>query len=111
LVVLGCNEGSGFSGFSLALTVPTQAEAERAFAALGDGGQVQMPLTKTFWSPCFGMPTDRFGIGWISVSQHHRPDEGIHDTKRMIFVFMQRQRGRDPASIIPAASPPRTSSI
>jgi PhnB protein len=61
----GCAEGSSFSGFSLALTVPTAAEADRAFAALAVGGEVRMPLTKTFWSPCFGMLTDRFGVGWM----------------------------------------------
>ena len=54
-----------FAGFSLSLAVPTEAEADRAFAALADGGQVTMPLTKTFWSPRFGMLTDRFGIGWM----------------------------------------------
>jgi len=61
----GCGEAPSFSGFSLSLAVPTEAEANRAFAALADGGQVKMPLTKTFWSPCFGMLTDRFGIGWM----------------------------------------------
>jgi PhnB protein len=61
----GCEEGANFSGFSLSLTTPTQAEADRAFAALAEGGQVRMPLTKTFWSPCFGMLSDRFGIGWM----------------------------------------------
>ena len=61
----GCEEGANFAGFSLSLAVPTEAEANRAFAALADGGQVKMPLTKTFWSPCFGMLTDRFGLGWM----------------------------------------------
>ena len=61
----GCQEGSSISGFSLSLAVPPEAEADRAFAALADGGQVQMPLTRTFWSPRFGMLTDRFGIGWM----------------------------------------------
>jgi PhnB protein len=61
----GCEVGSNFGGFSLSLSVPTVAEANRAFAALADGGQVRMPLTKTFWSPCFGMLTDRFGLGWM----------------------------------------------
>jgi PhnB protein len=61
----GCEAGPRFAGFSLSLAVPTQAEADRAFAALAAGGQVTMPLTKTFWSPCFGMLTDRFGIGWM----------------------------------------------
>jgi PhnB protein len=61
----GCQEGVSFSGFSLSLSVPTETEADRVFAALADGGQVQMPLTKTFWSPCFGMLTDRFGVSWM----------------------------------------------
>ena len=61
----GCQASQSFGGFSLSLAVPTAAEANRAFAALADGGQVQMPLTKTFWSPCFGMLTDRFGLGWM----------------------------------------------
>lgn len=65
----GCQEGSNFSGFSLSLTVSTEAEADCVFAALADDGEVQMPLTKTFWSPRFGMLTDRFGISWmISVA-------------------------------------------
>jgi PhnB protein len=42
-----------------------EAEADRLFAALAGGGQVQMPLTKTFWSPRFGMLSDRFGVGWM----------------------------------------------
>jgi len=61
----GCEEGQSFNGFSLSLSVPTEAEADRAFNALVDGGQVKMPLRKTFWSPRFGMLTDRFGIGWM----------------------------------------------
>jgi len=61
----GCEAGANFAGFSLSLAVPTAAEADRAFAALADGGQVKMPLTKTFWSPCFGMLTDRFGVAWM----------------------------------------------
>jgi PhnB protein len=61
----GCGEASNFNGFSLSLAVPTEAEAERAFAALANGGNITMPLTKTFWSPKFGMLTDRFGVGWM----------------------------------------------
>ena len=58
-----------FEGFSLSLTVPTEADADRVFTALADGGQVKMPLAKTFWSPRFGMLSDRFGVGWmISVA-------------------------------------------
>lgn len=57
-----------FQGFSLSLTVADEAEAQRVFAALSEGGEVQMPLGKTFWSPCFGMVTDRFGIGWMIIT-------------------------------------------
>jgi PhnB protein len=65
-----CEGGSTFQGFSLSLTVTNEAEARRTFAALGEGGQVQMPLTKTFWSPCFGMLSDRFGVGWMVSVAH-----------------------------------------
>ena len=61
----GCEVGAQFKGFSLSISVATEAEADRYFSALSDGGQVQMPLTKTFWSPRFGMLTDRFGIAWM----------------------------------------------
>lgn len=61
----GCEKGQHFNGFSLSIAVATEAEADRFFAALSDGGQVQMPLDKTFWSPRFGMLTDRFGISWM----------------------------------------------
>lgn len=54
-----------FSGFKLSLALATEAEAQRSYAALAEGGQADMPLTKTFWSPCFGMLTDRFGIEWM----------------------------------------------
>jgi PhnB protein len=62
-----CEGGSSFQSFSLSLTVANEAEARRTFAALSEGGQVQMPLTKTFWSPCFGMLSDRFGVGWMVI--------------------------------------------
>jgi len=65
----GCEPDLRFAGFSLHLAVPTEAEADRAFAALAAGGEVKMPLAKTFWSPRFGMVTDRFGVAWmISVT-------------------------------------------
>jgi PhnB protein len=60
-----CKGQTEFQGLSLSLTVSNEAEADRVFAALADGGQVQMPLNKTFWSPRFGMVTDRFGLGWM----------------------------------------------
>lgn len=56
-----------FQGFSLSLTVTSTAEADRAFAALADGGQVHAPLSKTFFAPYFGMVVDRFGISWMVI--------------------------------------------
>ena len=60
-----CKGQPSFGGFSLSLVVPDLAAAERAFAALAEGGQVMMPLAKTFGSPGFGMLSDRFGVGWM----------------------------------------------
>jgi PhnB protein len=62
----GCsNEKARFDGFTLAISVNTEADAECVFNALAQGGQVSMPLAKTFWSPRFGMVSDRFGVGWM----------------------------------------------
>jgi PhnB protein len=58
-------EAPPMSGFSLSISVADAAEARRCFDALAEGGSVQMPLGRTFWSPCFGMLTDRFGVGWM----------------------------------------------
>ena len=62
-----CQGQPSFQGFALSLTAPNEAEAERLFAALAEGGQVQMPLAKTFFSPRFGMVADRFGVSWMIV--------------------------------------------
>lgn len=56
-----------FQGFSLTIAAKSDGEAEKLFAALGDGGQVQMPLTKTFFSSRFGMVADRFGVSWMII--------------------------------------------
>jgi uncharacterized glyoxalase superfamily protein PhnB len=61
----GCDSKSRFDGFRLALSVPTEAAADRVFNALSDGGKIDMPLVKTFWSPRYGMVTDKFGVGWM----------------------------------------------
>lgn len=61
----GCGDAPAFAGFSLSLALPTEEDVNRVFAGLADGGLVQMPLMKTFWSPRFGMVTDRFGVGWM----------------------------------------------
>lgn len=63
-----CTGTPNFQGISLALTVADAAEAERKFALLADGGKVNMPLAKTFFSPSFGMLADRFGVSWMIVA-------------------------------------------
>ena len=60
-----CSGKPNFSGFSLAVDTTDEATARRMFGALAEGGQVTMPLGKTFWSPLFGMVTDRYGVGWM----------------------------------------------
>ena len=60
-----CTGTMNFQGFALTITAKTEAEANKLFTALADGGQVTMPMAKTFFSPRFGMLTDRFGVGWI----------------------------------------------
>lgn len=62
-----CLGQPSFQGFSLSLTASSDAEAERLFAALADGGQVQMPLAKTFFASRFGMVADRFGVSWMVI--------------------------------------------
>lgn len=54
-----------FQGISPSLTVPDVRAAERVFAALGQGGQGQMPMTETFFSPRFSMVADQFGVSWV----------------------------------------------
>jgi PhnB protein len=61
----GCGDATNHEGFRLALSVPTKAACDRVFNALADGGNVDMPLEKTFWSPRYGMVTDKFGVGWM----------------------------------------------
>jgi PhnB protein len=60
-----CTGRPAFAGFSLSVSVPNDAEAEQLFAALAEGGQVQMPMAKTFFSSRFGMLADKFGVGWM----------------------------------------------
>ena len=59
------NMQPSFQGFSLSIAAPDAAQVDRLYNALCQGGKVHMPLGKTFWSPCFGMVADRFGVGWM----------------------------------------------
>ena len=58
-----------FEGFSFAITAANEREADRWFGALAEGGQVRMPLGKTFFSPRFGMVADKFGVGWMVMTR------------------------------------------
>ena len=65
-----CQGKPVFEGVGLSMTVSNEAAAERLFASLADGGQVQMPMAKTFFSPRFGMVADRFGVPWMVYVAH-----------------------------------------
>lgn len=60
-----CKGQKQFQGFSLALNLTDEGKADQVFGALSDGGQVQMPLSKTFFASRFGMVADRFGVTWM----------------------------------------------
>jgi PhnB protein len=60
-----CQGSQTYQGFALSLTVPNEAEADRKFTTLAEGGHITQPLMKTFFSPRFGMLTDRFGVSWM----------------------------------------------
>jgi PhnB protein len=60
-----CKGAPAFQGITLSVTVKDEAEADRVFNALSEGGKVGMPLGKTFFSPRFGMLEDKFGLAWM----------------------------------------------
>lgn len=62
-----CSGSPQFQGMSLSLSVADEAEGQRVFSALSEGGRVEMPLTKTFFSPGFGIASDPFGVTWMVV--------------------------------------------
>jgi PhnB protein len=78
---LMCTDGpgapeAGFRNVSIAVEVEDEQQVRRMFDALADGGQVTMPPGRTFWSPCFGMLTDRYGLGWMIGMQSQAVDQG-----------------------------------
>lgn len=66
---MGAPGKAEFKGVTLALSAASDADTSRLFDALGDGGSVQIPLTKTFWTSSFGMLTDRFGVPWMVMTE------------------------------------------
>ncbi|QDV23416.1 YciI family protein [Aureliella helgolandensis] len=69
----GCGDATSHEGFRLALSVENESVCDRLFAALAEGGKIDMPLGKTFWSPRYGMVTDNFGIGWMVMVPGEQP--------------------------------------
>lgn len=68
-----CTGKPAFQGFALTFNAATPAEAEQRFKALGEGGQVQMPLAETFFAKSFGMVADRFGVSWMVIAGPKNP--------------------------------------
>lgn len=68
-LLMGCDAPEGRSspmgGFQVSVEPDSEAEVKRIYEALAEGGTVQMPLSPTFWSPLFGMCTDKFGVAWM----------------------------------------------
>lgn len=60
-----CADTARFDGFSLHIEAPSNEKADQLFHGLAENGTITMPLEKTFWSPYFGMVTDRFGVNWM----------------------------------------------
>lgn len=65
----GCQSDKTFGGTTLSLQVTSDAEAEKRFTALAEGGNITMPMNKTFFASAFGMVTDRFGVSWMVINQ------------------------------------------
>jgi len=63
------NSASGFQNFGLTIIVHSEADTDRVFQGLANGGTVLAPLGKTFFSPRFGMVTDRFGVSWLVLTR------------------------------------------
>jgi PhnB protein len=73
VVLASDGQGDGqlqFGGFSLSLSASDEAEAERLFAALSDGGIVQVPMAATPFASRLGLVADKFGVPWLVVSEN-----------------------------------------
>jgi PhnB protein len=65
-----CTGKPNFHGIALTISAKSEAEADKLFNGLAEGGKVSMPLAKTFFSPKFGMVADKFGVGWMVLVAH-----------------------------------------
>jgi PhnB protein len=69
ITLMGCDAPAGreetIGGFQISIDSADEAEVKRLYSVLSEGGSIQMPLEKTFWSPLFGMVTDKFGVKWM----------------------------------------------
>jgi len=76
-MLMGCDappdRSKPLGGFQVSVESTDQAELKRIFNGLSDGGSIQMPMAKTFWSPLFGMCTDKFGVGWMVGAPGEQP--------------------------------------
>jgi PhnB protein len=76
-MLMGCDappdRSKPLGGFQVSVESTDQAELKRIFDGLSDGGSIQMPMAKTFWSPLFGMCTDKFGVGWMVGAPGEQP--------------------------------------
>lgn len=63
-----CSGSPEFKGVSLTMNVPGEEEARRRFEALSEGGEIVMPLQRTFFSPAFGVVRDPFGVSWMILT-------------------------------------------
>ena len=68
-----CSGKPSFQGFSLTFNAADEADAKRRFSALAEGGQVNLPLSETFFAKSFGMVADRFGLNWMVMAGPKNP--------------------------------------
>jgi PhnB protein len=68
-----CTGKPSFQGFSLTFNAADEADAKRRFSALAEGGQVNLPLSETFFAKSFGMVADRFGLNWMVMAGPKNP--------------------------------------
>jgi PhnB protein len=74
------------NNLSLSVNVDSEGEADKLFHGLAAGGQVTMPLEKTFWGDYFGMLTDQFGIQWMISYEYPKQENAVTSQQASNFV-------------------------